>query len=363
VIIRSGHSTARRLLAVLLAAASLLLLPSPLSAQTRDMSGRIIERSPLKAARDTLVVIEVHPLGPGVYAAKNRYVWNGWVELPEGILVVDGGYDARSAAALADTIRARSRGRPFRYLVVTSGHTEHIGGIRTFASLGATVLAHPEVAAAIRDSIPVGARPAADGTAKSASQPPATKKGKTGSKKAAPEGPKGPLAEVKARTTLGPADRRVVVEWLGMPANSAGDLVVHLPKQRALFTGDLAWHRAVPWIVDSRFSYKGWLASLDTLLTKRFDADSVVPGHGAMASKIDGLMYTRRYLVEAMDRAAKLAGWGVAVGDMDEQGYLGPYEDAEYYDPIHFYNMRRLHQLAKGIETPGRAHPGMVAPR
>jgi hypothetical protein len=64
-----------------------------------------------------------------------------------------------------------------------------------------------------------------------------------------------------------------------------------------------------------------------------------------------------------MDRAAKLAGWGVAVGDMDEQGYLGPYEDAEYYDPIHFYNMRRLHQLAKGIETPGRAHPGMVAPR
>lgn len=343
---RSALPSVRRLSALLLPAALLLLLPAPSGAQTRDLDGRIIERSPMKASSDTLVTIQVHPLGPGVYAAKNRHVWNGWVELPEGILVVDGGYDERSARALADTIRARSPGRPFRYLVVTSGHTEHIGGIRTYASLGATVLVHPEVAAAIRDSIPARAASPASGAKKSASK-----------------APKGPLAEVKSRLLLGPAGRRVEVRWLGMPANSAGDLVVYLPKQRVLFTGDLAWHRAVPWIVDPKFSYKGWLASIDTLLTARFDADSIVPGHGTMASKVNGLMYTRRYLVDAMDKAAQLAGWGVPVQEMDERGYLGPYEDAEYYDPIHFYNMRRLHQLAKGIETPGRAHPGMVTPK
>lgn len=366
--IRSAHPNIRRLPALLLPVVLLLLLPAATGAQTRDMNGRIIERSPLKAANDSLVMIQVHPLGPGVYAAKNRFVWNGWVELPEGILVVDGGYDARSASALADTIRARSPGRPFRYLVVTSGHTEHIGGIRTYASLGVTVLAHPEVAAAIRDSIPGGAGSSAGGAAsstggakKSASS--ASSKKKTPSKAATPETPKGPLVEVKSRMLLGPASRRVEVEWLGMPANSAGDLVVYLPKQRALFTGDLAWHRAVPWIVDSKFNYKGWLASLDTLLTPRFAVDSLVPGHGTMASKVNGLMYTRRYLVEAMDKAAQLASWGVPVQEMDERGYLGPYEDAEYYDPIHFYNMRRLHQLAKGIETPGRPRPGMVTPR
>ena len=330
---RPAFHVVRRLLATALPALLLCAAPGPVLGQTRDMAGRIVERSPLRAASDTLVMIQVHPLAPGVYAAKNRHVWNGWVELPDGILVIDGGYDARSAQALADTIRARAPGRPFRYLVVTSGHVEHVGGVRTFAGLGATVLAHPDVAAELRDSIPAGTAPARS------------------------------LTEVRGRLLLGPADRRVAVEWLGRPANSTGDLVVYLPKQRVLFAGDLAYHRAVPWIVDPHFSYDGWLASLDSLLTKSFDADSVVPGHGTLAPRIEGLMYTRRYLVDAMNKAAQLAAWGVPAREMEQRGYLGPYEDAEYYDPIHFYNMRRLHQLSKGIDTPGRARPGMVTPR
>ena len=328
--VRIAIPSARRLLAILLPAALVCLVAPASRAQTRDMNGQVIERSPLRAANDTLISIQVHPLAPGVFAAKNRHVWNGWVELPEGILVVDGGYDARSARALADTIRARSPGRPFRYLVVTSGHVEHIGGVRTFASLGATVLAHPDVAAETRDSIPAGAAPP---------------------------------AKVGNRVSLGSAGLRAEVEWLGRPANSSGDLVVYLPKQRILFTGDLAYHRAVPWIVDARFNYGGWLASIDTLMTRRFAADSIVPGHGTIAPWIEGLMYTRRYLADAMDKAGQLAAWGVPVQEMEERGYLGAYEDAEYYDPIHFYNMRRFHQLSKGIETPGRARPGMVTPK
>jgi glyoxylase-like metal-dependent hydrolase (beta-lactamase superfamily II) len=326
------------------------------------MSGRILERSPMRAATDTIVSIEVHRFHPGVYGAKNRHVWNGWVELPEGILVIDGGYDARSARALADTIRTRSPGRPFRYLVLTSGHVEHVGGVRTFAGLGATVLAHPDVAAAIRDSIGSGAVAPPDSARKTTPARSAAKK-KARPKPAAAVAPSGPLAEVKDRLVLGGPDRRVEIAWLGRPANSTGDLVVFLPRQRLLFTGDLAYNRAVPWLVDPKFSYDGWLASLDMLLTKRFDADSIVPGHGRLASRIDGLMYTRRYLVDAMDKAARLAAWNVSPQAMEDEGYLGAYEDAEYYDPIHFYNMRRLHQLSKGIDTPGRSRPGMVVPK
>ena len=334
------HSKLPRPLATAaLAAAFLCLAPSPASAQTRDLSGRIIPRNPLQAAKDTLLSIEVHPLAKGVYAAKNRFVWNGWVELPEGILVIDGGYNARSAGALADTIRARSPGKPFRYLVVTSGHVEHLGGVRTFASLGATVLAHPTVAAALKDSIPAAPDAA-------------------GSKRAM-----GPVAEVKDSLVLGPPDRPVEIRWLGRAANSPGDIFVHLKKERVLFTGDLAWYRSVPWLVDAEFSYEGWIATLDTLLTRRFDADSLVPGHGRIAQRFQGLEYTKYYLLDAMLKAGRMAAWGIAPEAMEEQGYLGAYEEDEYYDPIHFYNMKRLHQLSKGIRTPGRAVPGMVVPR
>jgi glyoxylase-like metal-dependent hydrolase (beta-lactamase superfamily II) len=315
--------------ATLLAATVLCAHAAPAPAQRFDISGNLIPRHQLKAAHDSLIAITVHPLSKGVYAALNRFVWNGWIELPQGILVVDGGYDARSATALADTIRARSGPRPIRYLVVTSGHTEHIGGVRTFSALGATVLAHPTVIAAIRDSLPEGAK-----------------------------------AQAESSLVLDPAGRRVEIRWLGHPANSAGDLIVYLPKQKVLFTGDLAWYRKVPWLVDPKFSYTGWLATLDTLLTPRFQVDSLVPGHGTqIPSKIEGLMFTRRYLWDAYRLAESRVSWNAQLKDVFGWGDLGAYEEFQYYDPVHYYNMRRLFQLAKGIPTPGRVNPGVIPSR
>jgi cyclase len=309
--------------------AALLCPPAGADAIRQDLNGRALQYNRTKAAHDTVIDITVQPLRPGVYAAKNRFVWNGWVVLPDGILVIDGGYDARSARALADTIRARSGNRPFCYLVVTSDHVEHVGGVRTFASLGATVVAHPKVLAAIRDSLPPGAK-----------------------------------AEAESSLALGPPETRVEVRWLGRRANSAGDLLVYLPRQRVLFAGDLAWYRSVPWLVDPEFDYQGWLATLDTLLTPRFQADLLVPGHGtAVPTGREGVMFTRRYLTEAYDLAKSRISWNAQLKDVYGWGELGAYEDFESYDPIHFYNVRRLYQMAKGIPTPGRSRPGMIVPK
>jgi glyoxylase-like metal-dependent hydrolase (beta-lactamase superfamily II) len=95
---------------------------------------------------DTTVTISVTPLAPGVYAAKISYVWTGWVELGNGILVIDTGFDEEAGRALADTIRARSGPMPIRYVVNTHQHSDHTGGDRYFAALGATFIAHAKVA-------------------------------------------------------------------------------------------------------------------------------------------------------------------------------------------------------------------------
>src|SRR5215212_10124272 len=73
---------------------------------------------PAIPAKDTTLTIHVQRLAPGVFAAKLSYGWAGWVELPEGILVIDSGMADSAGAALADTIRARSPRKPFRYLVL-----------------------------------------------------------------------------------------------------------------------------------------------------------------------------------------------------------------------------------------------------
>src|SRR5215468_1646113 len=54
---------------------------------------------------DTTLTVAVQELAPGVYAAKVSYVWTGWVELPDGILVIDTGLNERAGKMLADSIR------------------------------------------------------------------------------------------------------------------------------------------------------------------------------------------------------------------------------------------------------------------
>jgi glyoxylase-like metal-dependent hydrolase (beta-lactamase superfamily II) len=323
--------------AVAIAALAFLLAPVPAGAQTRDIEGNIIPRPRMQFAQDSLISISVHRLAPGVYAAKNRFVWNGWVELPDGILVIDGGYDARSAKALADTIRARSGAKPIRYLLVTSAQTDHMGGVRTFSAMGATVISHARAAPQVRDSL--AGRPGGPAPARKA------------------------LLPVERRLDLGAKGRPVVVEAAPRSACTGGDLYVYLPKQRVLFTGDLVWYKSIPWLVDPAFDRLGWIAALDTLLTKRYAVDSLVPGHGVLGTKSDGLRFTRNYLTEAWELAAKSARWNVPMETIDQWGDLGTYEGMEFYDPVHFVNMRRLYRASKGITTPGRLRSGVLVPK
>lgn len=321
----------------------LALSAAPASAQTDERGyssgtpGRILVRDP----SDTTVTIEVQTLADGVFAAKVDHVWTGWVVLPEGILVVDASMSDRTAAALADTIRARSGAKPVRWVVNTHAHEDHYGGDLYFADRGATLIAQKGAAGQI-DSVLAARRAAAPGDAKSP--------------------PLKPCARVEHQMKLGPASRRVEIVWLGHPAHTGGDLVVYLPKQKIVFAGDLAWNRAVPWLLDPQMSVAGWNESLDSLTSKRFVIEKLVPGHGVYAEPYRSLGYTRSYLKDASAKATKSASLGIKLREIRDWGYLGPYEDSEFYAEVHFMNLRRLYNMALGIKTPGRSRAGAVHP-
>jgi cyclase len=308
------------------------LLAAPAArAQTTYMPGTA---PPTMAPPDSVIRVEVHRLAPGVFAAKVRYVWTGWVELPEGLLLVDTSLNDTTAAILADSIRVYSGDKPVKYVVNTHAHSDHIGGDFYFASRGATIIAQASAAARI-DSV-MKARASLDRSAKRIK----------------------PAVRVDRKKILGPAERKIEILWLGKPAHTAGDMIVYLPKQKILFAGDLISNRAVPWMLDPDMNRKGWIASIDSLWTKAFVYETLVPGHGILAKPVDEYRFTARYLSDAYAKAEKEASWGTSLNAVKDWGFLGSYEDAEFYAEVHFMNMRRLYNEARGIKTPGRQQPG-----
>ena len=73
-------------------------------------------------------------------------------------------------------------------------------------------------------------------------------------------------------------DRRVRLIEVG-PAHTAGDVVVHLPDDGVVFTGDILFHGGHPIVWAGPVT--NWIAACDRVLG--LGASMVVPGHGPLA--------------------------------------------------------------------------------
>jgi cyclase len=85
-----------------------------------------------------------------------------------------------------------------------------------------------------------------------------------------------PTIGVHDRLDLWVGDTAVQVHAFGAPAHTDNDVVVWLPAERVLYTGDLVFHGGTPFALMG--SIPGWIDALDWL--RRFGATVVVPGHG-----------------------------------------------------------------------------------
>jgi cyclase len=85
-----------------------------------------------------------------------------------------------------------------------------------------------------------------------------------------------PTITIADRLTLYRADRVIDILHLG-PGHTGADIVVHLPKERILITGDLVvW--PVPLVGDPQSHIEEWPSTLDKLCA--LDPNTIVPGHG-----------------------------------------------------------------------------------
>lgn len=109
---------------------------------------------------------------------------------------------------------------------------------------------------------------------------------------------------VQRETTLVRGSRRIQLHWFGR-GNTRGDLVVHLPVERVVATGDLVV-APVPFAFNSYPTE--WIRVLDSVTA--LQPAALLPGHGPLMHDLSHVATVRELLVAARDetRAATARG-------------------------------------------------------
>jgi cyclase len=89
-------------------------------------------------------------------------------------------------------------------------------------------------------------------------------------------------------------------------AHTNGDVIVYVPNEQVLYSGDLLFARCDPWLGSG--DPEGWKSVIDQIL--QLDFNIAVPGHGELASKKEFLLQ-KKYITEIVDLVKKKINSGM----------------------------------------------------
>ena len=90
------------------------------------------------------VAVETQKLADGVYLLGGSSHNSVAVEFKDYVSVVEAPLDERRSLAVIEQIVKLIPNKPIRFLVNTHQHFDHIGGLRTYMHIGATIITHFE---------------------------------------------------------------------------------------------------------------------------------------------------------------------------------------------------------------------------
>lgn len=138
-------------------------------------------------------------------------------------------------------------------------------------------------------------------------------------------------------------------------AHTAGDIVIHVPDQNVMFTGDIVEYHSACYCGDGHFA--DWGDTLDTL--KWFDVDAIAPGRGdALVGKEmveKSIESTRDFIDSTYRPAARVAArggtlkqaWDAVRAECDPK-----FSDYAIYEHCLPFNVSRAYDEARGLDTP-----------
>ena len=240
---------------------------------------------------------------PRVYTDTTQRGCNpSFVVTSDGVVVIDTPQLPTKAVAMRREAEAHG---PIRYVINTEHHVDHIFGNYYFRGAG-PVVAHVEVA---RNFMLKSQHPSPYSYAREALPT---------------DDPDGIAIFPDEETYFQDPGRPAITfdhdltlkvgghtfELLFTPGHTVGQIAVHVPEERLVFTGDTVFCECQTWLYVS--SVEQWLAALERL--RALDVDIVVPGHGPVTDKAY-LDVQRAFLLEWVTAVAV----GVAKGWSKEE--------------------------------------------
>ena len=247
------------------------------------------------ATGDTQIV----ELATGVYARLHEGLTNGGIIVgDEGVLLVDSLRVPSFARHLIEDVR-KLTDKPIRYVIDTHSHWDHSWGNEEFPD--STIIGHANCRAEMLDL-----------EAREWWMNRVVSSGESWSEEAKTVNVTPPNLTFDEKMSLYFAGRRIDLLYLGR-AHTSGDVFIHLPDDRLLFTGDVAQDGGVPFMLDGYL--EDWVGT-DTRLTD-LDCERFMAGHGPIgeppalleardfiATLVEG---TRAAIADGQDRAAAAA--------------------------------------------------------
>jgi cyclase len=157
--------------------------------------------------------------------------------------------------------------------------------------------------------------------------------------------PTPPNVTLTTQMTLHRGAREIQIRYLGR-GHTAGDVVVYLPRERVVITGDFLTSGTS----NLSDSYPlDWATSLDAL--KKLDFDTVIPGHGDAYTDKGRIDTYQAYLRDAWAEVSRLKKEGVSVQEAAKRADLSKYKPSYPNPAIPVIGVQRMYDL---IDNPSR---------
>jgi glyoxylase-like metal-dependent hydrolase (beta-lactamase superfamily II) len=224
-----------------------------------------VSQNAVKAAGGEYVPLELVRVAPGVFHAQAFSHHSLIVEFPRWLVVVEAPATEIQTKYLDQLLRKEFPRKSVRYVAVTHPHHDHIGGVRGFAALQATVLVEKNHEADMKKIIEARhARPRDELERRRSSRPPS---------------PVGGIEVYERRKVISEGGRVLELHAISTP-HVEPMVVAYLPRERILFQSDL-YTAGQPSISPAAKSL------FDGLSKHNIRPDRIVGGHGGVGPFAD----------------------------------------------------------------------------